>query len=886
MPASARPAPRAPEGADTGRPLAPLRALTCLPVPWLHAGAWWGLLAGAWLAGLGIQLQQSALASSATHAGLVVGGVLALLAVAWRAAATFGRHGPRDGNASALRVQRGLRGGLLVTAMVGAGALAFGLTGLRAEQRLAERLAPALEGQDLLVTGVVATLPQSGPAGIRFVFAVEGAVRADGQGQPVAMPSRLALGWYSNFQDDAFLDDPQAELQAGQRWRLPLRLKQPHGAMNPGGFDVELMWFEQGLGATGYVRVVRGGPAAERLADDVGYPVQRLRQTVRDAILRHLPDPRTAGVLVALVVGDQAAIERDDWDLFRRTGIAHLVSISGVHVTMFAWLAGALAAWAWRRSSRLMLWWPAPTAGRWLGLALAIGYAMMAGWGVPAQRTVMMLAVAVGLRSLGWRWPWVLVLAAAAVVVTALDPWALLQPGFWLSFAAVGLLMVSEPVRGAARAGKGARGALAGHLRAQVVATLGLAPLSLVIFQQISVVGFVANLVAIPLVTLVITPLALLGMLLPYLWTVAAWGVQALVWGLELLAQWPLAVWTTPAAPTWMAACGLLGALLAVMPAPWALRWLALPLALPLLWPPVARPALGQFEVVVADIGQGTAVLVRTRGHLLLYDTGPQYSRESDAGQRVLLPLLRSRGEPRVDLLVLSHRDTDHVGGAASLLAGHPVAAITSSLEPGHPLLASGVPHSPCRAGQGWTWDGVQFDLLHPTPDDVATARKPNAVSCVLRVQDARGLSLLLTGDIELPQEAALLQRSAGVLASTVMLVPHHGSRTSSGAAFLDAVRPTKAIVQAGYRSRYGHPAPDVMARYAERGIDVVRSDQCGAWLWHDPVASCTRDVRRRYWHWVAPVGAANSGVNSGANSGANSGPNIADQTGSGARSR
>lgn len=849
-------------------------ALGVLPVPWLHPGAWWLLLASAWLAGLAVQLQQATLPLPSTHAALVVGGVLALALSGWRTALASSRQGA--GAREPVRGQALRRGLLLSTALAGAGALAFGLTGLRAEQRLAERLAPALEGQDLLVTGVVATMPQSGPAGIRFVFEVEQAERADARGPALALPSRLALGWFSNFQDDAFLDDPQAELQAGQRWRLPVRLKQPHGAMNPEGFDVELMWFEQGIGATGYVRVARGGRAAERLADGAGYPLQRLRQAVRDAILRQVPDARTAGVLAALVVGDQAAIERDDWDLFRRTGIAHLVSISGVHVTMLAWLAGALVAWAWRHSSRLMLWWPAPSAGRWLGLVLATAYALLAGWGVPAQRTVVMLAVAVGLRSLGWRWPWLLVLAAAAVVVTALDPWALLQPGFWLSFAAVGLLMVSEPVHGAPRtgigsgSGSGARGALARHLRAQVVATLGLAPLSLVCFQQISVVGFIANLVAIPLVTLVVTPLALLGMVLPALWTVAAWGVQALVWGLGLLAQWPFAVWTTPAAPGWMAACGLLGALLAVLPVPWAVRWLALPLVLPLLWPPVPRPATGQFELVVADIGQGTAVLVRTRGHLLVYDTGPQYSRESDAGQRVLLPLLRSRGEPRVDLLVLSHRDIDHVGGAASLLAGHPVAAITSSLEPGHPLLASAVPHTPCRAGQSWAWDGVQFDLLHPTPEDVAAARKPNAVSCVLRVRDAQGRSLLLTGDIEAPQEAALLQRSGAMLASMLLLVPHHGSRTSSSAAFLDAVQPTTALVQAGYRSRFGHPAPEVLARYADRRIEVVRSDQCGAWLWQDQAASCTRAVRRRYWHWGAPVGGAN----------------VANQTGSGAQSR
>ena len=780
-----------------------------------------------WLLGHLLQLQQAQLWPLAVYQLTVLGGVGWLLLARWRTL-------------------------WLLPALC---MLALGSTGWRADTRLAERLPSALEGQDLLVTGVVAGLPQSGPAGLRFTFEVE---QATLRGQPVALPPQLALGWYTQFQDETWLDDPRDTLRAGQRWRLPLRLKRPQGSMNPHGFDVELMWFEQGVGATGYVRVVRGWHQAELLQDGAAHPVDRLRQAVRDRLLRSVADARIAGVLAALTVGDQAAIERDDWELFRTTGIAHLVSISGVHVTMFAWLAAALAGWAWRHSTRLMLWLPAPTAARWLGLVLATGYALLAGWGVPAQRTVLMLAVAVALRSLGWRWPWALVLLAAAVVVTAVDPWALLQPGFWLSFVAVGVLMASEPAAGGPRPEGGARGLLASHLRAQAVATLGLAPLSLVFFQQISIVGVLANLVAIPLVTLLITPLALAGMLVPGLWTLAAWGVQAMVAGLALLAQAPVAVWTVPAPPLWMLAPAALGAVLAVLPAPWALRWLALPLVLPLLWPPVPRPAEGNFEVLAADIGQGTAVLLRTRKHLLVYDTGPQYSRESDAGQRVLLPLLRARGESRIDLLMLSHRDIDHVGGAASLLAGHPVAALSSSLEDGHPLRAGPVPHTACRAGQRWVWDGVQFEVLHPAPEDVAVATRPNAVSCVLRVQDASGRSLLLTGDIEAAQEAALLRRGAQALASTVLVVPHHGSRTSSTAAFLDAVQPQQAIVQAGYRSRFGHPAPDVLARYAERRIEVVRTDQCGAWLWHDGAAVCTRDVRRRYWHAVAPAGGAN----------------------------
>ena len=389
-----------------------------------------------------------------------------------------------------------------------------------------------------------------------------------------------------------------------------------------------------------------------------------------------------------------------------------------------------------------------------------------------------------------------------------------------------------------------------------------------------------ANLVAIPLVTLVITPLAMLGALVPPLWVLAAWVVQGLMLFLQALSAWPWAVWNAAAAPAWAVASGLLAALLAIAPLPRRLRVLALPLMLPLLAPPVQRPGLGQFELLAADIGQGTAALVRTQNHLLLYDTGPQYSLESDAGVRVLLPLLRARGEHEVSLLMLSHRDTDHVGGAAAVLAGWPVRAVSSSLESSHPLLAQAaqrqVPHTPCTAGQRWQWDGVDFEVLHPTAADLVRGErngerpgerpgdsrslKPNALSCVLRVQGGAH-SVLLTGDIEAAQEAALVARQAAGgawLRSQLLLVPHHGSRTSSTPAFIEAVAPELAVVQAGYRSRFGHPAPDVVARYTARGMVVLRSDRCGALLWSPGAAAesllaqgpqCQRQVARRYWH-------------------------------------
>ncbi|HMO47233.1 MAG TPA: DNA internalization-related competence protein ComEC/Rec2 [Rubrivivax sp.] len=742
---------------------------------------------------------------------------------------------------------RGRRGtlGCLCLALLLAG---FAVPGWRASERLADALPAALEGRDLQLAGVVAQLPQPGPQGTRFVFEPE---QAWHDGAPVRVPRRLSLGWYRGFDGDALSGAPPPELRAGQRWQLTARLRAPHGTLNPHGFDLELWLFEQRIGASGTVRA----DGVNRLLDEhAGHRVERLRQALRDRILLRVADAQAAGVLAALAVGDQAAIERDDWELFRQTGVAHLMSISGLHVTMFAWLAAAGIGALWRLSPRLLLAWPAPLAARWGGVAAAASYALLAGWGVPAQRTLWMLATVALLRSLGLRWPPLLVLLATAVVVTLLDPWALMQPGFWLSFAAVALLMVSEPADaagGAKPAGRLAQAwrALRRGLRTQAVASVGLAPLSLVFFQQLSLVGFIANLLAIPLVTLAIVPLALLGSVVPPLWGPASLLVQALVAVLASMLG-PYALWTGAAAPWWGVAAGLLGGALLVMPLPWRLRLLGLPLLLPLLAPPPRLPAHGGFEIVAADVGQGTAVLLRTRHHLLVYDAGPRYSPDADAAQRVLLPLLRARGERHIDLLLLSHRDLDHVGGAATLLQGLPVQALLSSLPDGHPLLAGGVPQRRCAAGQRWQWDGVDFELLHPQSGDYRPAAAPNTLSCVLRVQGADGSSVLLTGDIEAAQEAALVARWGAGLRSRLLLVPHHGSRTSSSEAFIAAVAPGTALVQAGYRNRFGHPAAEVQARYLGFGVELLRSDVCGAWSRDARGATrCEREAGARYWH-------------------------------------
>ena len=804
--------------------------------------------AAAWPVGAALQLRETALQALPVYAAcMAIGALLVVLVVMGRLHRVTG-----------------------VGIAIGLSLLAFGATGGRASLRLAEALPAPLEARDVQVTGVVASLPQRTSNGLRFRFEVEQATLS---GTTVAVPSVISLGWYHGFDDDATLSAAQLDLRAGQRWRYTVRLRRPHGLANPHSFDQELRWFEEGVRATGSVR---DAPAPLLIDRAAAHPVERLRQRVRDAIDAAVPEARTAGVLTALAVGDQSAIEREDWELFRRSGISHLVSVSGVHVTMFAWLAGVAIGVLWRRSARAIAWVPAASAALWGGFVVALAYAVFSGWGVPAQRTVWMLGTVTLLRSAGLRWPWPLVLLTAATVVTVVDPWALLQPGFWLSFAAVGLLMVSgdngaltpavsAPGRSPIwrRAIVKLRGEITGGLRTQLIATLGLAPLTLVFFQQLSLVGLAANLVAIPLITLVITPLALLGCVVPVLWTAGAAVVAMLTAWLGWLAGAPEVLWSVAVAPWWAQAAGLLAAALLVMPLPWRLRLLALPLVWPLLLPPRELPPVGQFELVAADVGQGTAVLVRTRHHLLVYDSGPQYSPDADAGQRVLLPLLRARGDHRIDTLVLSHRDTDHVGGAATLLQNLPIAELTSSIEDTHPLrlLAQqqGVPAHRCEAGQRWDWDGVHFEVLHPAASDYALALRSNAMSCVLRVQGMAaggGGSVLLTGDIEREQEIRLLREHPEALRSAVLIVPHHGSKTSSTAAFLDAVAPQVAMFQAGHLNRYGHPAEEVLARYRERGIARIDSPTCGAWTWRGgsgaglAQAVCERVEARRYWHW------------------------------------
>jgi competence protein ComEC len=812
-------------------------------MPYDNRRSGWGTpaLLGAVL-GAALQVQQPALWGWAAYGGLAVLACLAALAAfslsVWRRAA--------------------VRAGC---AFLAAALLSFGACGLRSVDFAAHALAPAVEGRDVSVTGVVAAMPQRNELGLRFRLEVESASLA---GAAVDLVPEIYLGWYVNSgfggAPSVATRHPAPEVHAGERWQMNVRLKAPHGNRNPYGFDYELWLWEQGVQATGYVRDGRSDPPPRLLSDTWRHPVERARQHVRDAVFAHVDDRKIAGILAALITGDQAAIERADWDVFRATGVAHLMSISGLHITMFAWAAALLIGALWRRSARLCLAWPAQHAALVGGVILATAYALFSGWGVPSQRTIWMLATVGLLRLSGRRWPWPRVWLLACAVVVTIDPWALLQAGFWLSFVAVGVLFATDPGtqrrcdEAAPTASRWRRiaAAMRSSVHEQWVVTLALTPLSLLLFGQVSVVGLLANAFAIPWVTLVITPLAMAGVVLRPLWDVAARAIQLLQLYLEWLAGLPFANISMAAPPVWAGAVGVAGGLLLAMRLPWHARLLGVPLLLPvLLWQP-ARPAPGQFELIAADIGQGNAVIVRTASHTLVYDTGPRYSSESDAGHRVVVPLLRALDE-RVDTVMLSHRDSDHTGGAPAVLAMQPQAALLSSIEDSHELQALRR-STRCAAGQRWQWDGVDFKVLHPAASDYDAISKPNALSCVLRISTGERTALLV-GDIEQPQEAGLVREGAEIRAD-VLLVPHHGSKTSSSESFLDTVRPSIALVQAGYRNRFGHPAAPVLARYVERRIRVIDSPHCGAATWRSQqpsVVTCQRIIEPHYWDHRLP---------------------------------
>ena len=696
---------------------------------------------------------------------------------------------------------------------LGAGLIGFAWTGLQAALVLSAQLPPSLEKQDLSIEGRIVNLPEAEARRTRFRFRVD-----DNASQPRPLRGKLLqLSWYDDYQ--ATEPGLRTQLQAGARWHLQVRVRAPRGLANPGGFDSERHALAQRLAATGYVR---NPESAQQLAQPVG--INAWREMMSARIEAAVPSASSRYVR-ALALGDTQALSDRDWEILRASGLTHLIAISGFHVGLVAGFFALCGAGLWR----LFPVWgrviPRPQAAGFAALLGAGGYAAVAGFALPTVRTVLMIAVVVLARLSRRPARAVDSLALALVAVLLFDPLALLAAGFWLSFAGVAWLVWCLPQSQQQHWAKG-------FVSAQGVATLGLLPLTVILFGQASLAGPLANLVAIPWWSLVVVPLSLLGTGLEAVhagWGTGAW--RAAAWCFDL--SWPLfvamaesrfALWWLPEARWYALPLALVGAFWMLLPRGVPGKSLALLLWLPLLWPDRELPAPGEVELLMIDVGQGLSVLVRTRQHALLYDMGPAVRDGFDAGERAVIPTLRALGVARLDRAVVSHGDNDHAGGFPALRR---VVPLLQSLAPaGSPVLAD----APCIASQGWRWEGVDFRFLHPARHFPYLG---NEASCVLRIESAHG-TILLTGDIGEVVERELLRRERHALRADVVLAPHHGSGGSSDPDFVAATGARLALVANGFGNRFGHPRAEVVARWQAHGAEVLETAQSGAirvWL-------------------------------------------------------
>jgi competence protein ComEC len=685
---------------------------------------------------------------------------------------------------------------------------AFAWTAWRADLAMHARLPHALEKQDILVIGTVMDLPQAQDGSTRFEFDI---AHAEFDGHIVPVQGHVRLSWYASRQHDAPM------LQPCSTWRLRVRMKRPHGLVNPGGMDFERSALQKGIIATGYVR---DDPDNAMVAK--GACVDGLRARIAAAIAAALPDDaHAARLLRALSVGDERALDEHDWQVVRATGISHLIAISGFHVGLAAVFGAWLVRLAWWLFPSLGLRLARPLAEAAVAFPAALAYGALAGFGLPTTRTLLMIAVVAGWRLLrrGGGFGEGFGLALTAILI--IDPLSVLSAGFWLSFAGVALLAWTLARDSGWR----------GHLReiglAPLLMTLALLPLTVWFFGQASLVAPLANLVAVPFVSFVIVPIDLAACALLFAWPGAgrlllhgcAHLVDALWWVLLHLASWPAAMQYLPETSLLAFALACIGAVWLLAPRGVPARALGALALLPLCWPRTTLPAEGAFRATVIDVGQGLSVLVRTRSHALLLDTGARYPSGFDLGEAAVVPTLHALDVTQLDGLIISHGDNDHSGGAVSVLSAYPGTPVWGG-EPGR----GPVPMRQCDAGQHWRWDGVDFRVLRP-PAPVTV--QGNDAGCVVLVSGAGG-RLLLPADTSSKVEPGIT-RAIPPGPPLVLVAPHHGSKTSSSFAYLQALHPQLAIASTGYLNGYHHPAPEVIARYADLDIPLLNTPDTGA---------------------------------------------------------
>lgn len=696
----------------------------------------------------------------------------------------------------------------------------FAYSAWYAHHMLVKRLPLPLAGKLLMVTGTVMRVPSTNHDTTHFRFHIT---------QP--FDKEVRLSWHH----------PRQPINVGQVWRFKVRLQPPRGTANLGGFDFTAWSVVQGLHANGYV--VRDSSNQLLMTQGNVLPWQRWRQAIFTALLPLLPETQTAHWLPALIMGERQGISQSEWHVLRMTGTNHLMAIAGLHIGLIVALVHACCLFIWRRMAVLCLYVPAHYAAAIVGLGVAIFYSMLAGFSLPTQRASIMLTVVV----LGYVSKRVLchwhVWAMALILVLLINPLQILTDSFWLSFGTLSLIFYGMHGR------LGVKGIWWKWGRVQWVIGIGLVPLSLLLFHECSFISFIANTLAIPWMLFTILPCCLLAVFTLFLspplahvcLTLADYALRVLMYGLTWLSTLPLAT-VVVSAPVGYVVAAMVGVLIALSPLPLLPRLLSILWFLPLLFYQPARPALGEIKLTVLDVGQGLSVVIETATHTLLYDAGARFLSGSDMGERVVVPYLHYAGIKKLNALVISHDDNDHRGGVSSVLA---------SMATQHIVASRRQPYWPatlCERGQTWQWDNVAFTFLHPHGQH----SNKNNDSCVLRISNGY-YHVLLTGDIEKAAEQVLVKRAASQLAATILIAPHHGSKTSSTSPFIQAVMPRYVVYSVGYHNQYHFPHPSVVKAYTAIKAQQVTTAEWGMLQFHLPARPSkisTEYYRQRYRHY------------------------------------
>ncbi len=671
------------------------------------------------------------------------------------------------------------------------------------------RLPKAIENTEVKVIGIVDSIPVLHDAGVQFEFKIQQTV-------PNAVwpnPGRVLL----------YLRNSTNLFKVGEQWQFCVKLKKPHAYSNPGSYDIEKHFFQHKIIAKGYVLVEK--PYSKMGSGDNNPKtwIQNFRIYLKKNIDHILQGKHFKGVINALVVGVQEGISATQWETFRQTGTNHLVAISGLHIGLVASFLFILVKKAYGALPLRFLKVPSLVIGAYGAINAAIFYAFIAGFSIPTRRAIIMITLFM-VSTIKRRLVSKSRIFFISLGLTILfDPISVLSAGFWLSFGAVGILLYG--MQGRLRPS----GIWYKWIRAQWVVFLGLMPLMFAIFDKISLVSPITNIVAIPWVSFLVVPLSLVGALCTIFSTTLAGIILNLAHQtfslintfLEFTRTMPMATLANATHSMLSISCAIIGVGILLLPRGVKGKQIAVVWLLPLLMAHPVRVEKNMANITILDVGQGFAAVVETQNHVLVFDTGPKVSPQFDTGEQVVVPFLATRGLKKIDRLVISHNDNDHIGGAHFIVQHMAVETIMMSRQDGFFKNKTVIE---CRAGDRWGWDGVLFEILHPS----TYLDKKNDFACVLKVT-AGEQSVLLTADIEAKSEALLLQKNPLALASTILVVPHHGSKTSSTLPFIQAVNPQYAIIPCGYLNTYGHPKEEIVQRYRQQGIVLLNTVEDGA---------------------------------------------------------